>query len=188
MDGGLRGEAASEAFVAAEATASRIRWFEPLLIPGLLQTPEYARAVLESLNVPPVSGERVEAILERRAARQEALLAADGPACAFVVAEAALSLLQGFPGPVMDRQCAHLRELAGRVEVRVLSAGCVVAGMLQPFVLLDGPRRSDGVSLHLESAALGDSYVTSADDADSAALVAAYEVAFEGMLGVARAL
>jgi hypothetical protein len=178
-----RGDAALEAFFAAEATASRIRWFEPLLVPGLLQTPEYARTSLESLNVPPVPAERVEAIMGRRLARQEALLAEGGPACTFVVAEAALSLLHGFPGPVVDGQCARLQELAGRVEVRVLPAGCVCPGMLQPFVLLDLP---GGVGLYRESV-LGDSYVTSAEGADSARLVAAYEVAFEGMLGVARA-
>jgi hypothetical protein len=178
-----RGDVALEAFFAAETRASRFRSFEPLLIPGLLQTPEYAQASLR-VNVPPLPADRVEAIVERRTARQEALLAADGPACTFVIAEAALSLLHGFPGPVVDGQCARLRDLAGRADVRVLPARCVCPGMLQPFELVDGP---DGVSLYRESAALGDSYVTSVQDADSAALVAAYEVAFEGMLGVARA-
>jgi hypothetical protein len=180
MDVGLRGDAALEAFFAAEASASRVRNFEPLVIPGLLQTPEYARALLELLNVPPLPAYRVDSIVERRRVRQPVL---DRAACTFVVAEPALSLL----GDVMDGQCAHLREATGRVDVRVIPAGRACPGMLQPFVLLDGPAGSGGTSLYRESAALGDSYVTSAQDADSAELVAAYEAAFEGMLGVARA-
>jgi hypothetical protein len=33
-------------WVETEQRATVIRWWEPLLIPGLLQTPDYARAVL----------------------------------------------------------------------------------------------------------------------------------------------
>src|SRR5207302_691042 len=33
-------------WVEAEQRATVVRWWEPLLVPGLLQTPDYARAVL----------------------------------------------------------------------------------------------------------------------------------------------
>lgn len=48
---GLRRPVVSEwlrPYLEIEKQADVIRWFEPLLIPGLLQAPEYARALLDT--------------------------------------------------------------------------------------------------------------------------------------------
>jgi len=56
-------------WVEIEERATEIRWWEPLLVPGLLQTPEYARAVLASWrrdNGDDIDG-KVAARIERQA-------------------------------------------------------------------------------------------------------------------------
>ena len=48
------------ALIALEAEAESVRWYAPMLVPGLLQTERYARAVISSglLIAPPGEGER----------------------------------------------------------------------------------------------------------------------------------
>ena len=59
-----------------EERATEIRWWEPLLVPGLLQTPEYARAVLASWRRD--NGDDIEAKVTARIERQ-AILDRDNP-------------------------------------------------------------------------------------------------------------
>ncbi|WP_329007866.1 DUF5753 domain-containing protein [Micromonospora rifamycinica] len=55
-------------WISVEREATLIRWFEPSLIPGLLQTEQYARAVLEwgGLLRPPEVEQRLTSRLERQ--------------------------------------------------------------------------------------------------------------------------
>ena len=62
----------------AEEQAQTLRWYEPLLIPGLLQTEEYARAVLRGAQ-PDATDERIEEQVRARLQRQEVLLKDDPP-------------------------------------------------------------------------------------------------------------
>lgn len=69
----VRGEAAPVWFrpwVDNERDATMLRWFEPLLIPGLLQTEAYARAILTQAGSPGID---VEKTLADRQARQEVI-------------------------------------------------------------------------------------------------------------------
>ena len=58
-----------EVYVGLEAEASEIRTFQPQLIPGLLQTPDYARAVIRAEH-PDASTEEVDRRVELRMRRQ----------------------------------------------------------------------------------------------------------------------
>src|ERR1700729_1687691 len=70
-------------WVEVEREAVSLRWFEPLLIPGLLQTEEDARAVLAA--APPASPEEeVERLVSARMDRQ-AILDQAGPPLLWVI-------------------------------------------------------------------------------------------------------
>ncbi|MBW8482969.1 helix-turn-helix domain-containing protein [Actinomadura parmotrematis] len=110
-----------------EKRASRIRMWEPTLVPGLMQTPAYGRAVLEAAEKAGLLTD-VEGELELRMARQRAVWEREGgaPRMSAVVSWAVLELPVGGPG-VMHDQLAHLLALSERprVSVRVVpkSAG-----------------------------------------------------------------
>ena len=71
-------------FIELEAAASVIRNFQPLMIPGLLQTEEYARLTLGGLTAD-LSDHRIEALVEVRRRRQELLSRDDAPMLFFIV-------------------------------------------------------------------------------------------------------
>lgn len=162
---------------AAIGEATRVRLFEPALIPGLLQTEAYARAMLAAAYVA-VGPDRIDGVWAARAADQDAFMA-DRPEATFILAEQSLG--HDF-GDAMPDQLRHLRGLAAQgVDIRVIPAGRVYAGMLGAFMLIDGP---SGRALYRESP-VAESFTTAAEDPG---LVAAHEVAFEAMAGMARGL
>ncbi|MFI7430912.1 Scr1 family TA system antitoxin-like transcriptional regulator [Micromonospora sp. NPDC049836] len=99
-----------------EQQAIRLRNFEPCLIPGLLQTEEYARAIVSAGGVHRL--DRVEQVLAVRMSRQDLLRRAEPPDCVFVIDESALRRPVGGPA-VMDRQLGHLLEAAELPQVRL---------------------------------------------------------------------
>ena len=70
-------------WVEVEREAVSLRWFEPLLIPGLLQTEEDARAVLAAAH-PASPEEEVERLVSARMDRQ-AILDQAGPPLLWVI-------------------------------------------------------------------------------------------------------
>ncbi len=77
------------ALIALEAEADSVRWYAPMLIPGLLQTEQYARAVISSglLIAPP--GE-VERRVQVKMTHQRVLTRDDPPSLDVVIDEAAV--------------------------------------------------------------------------------------------------
>ncbi|WP_141717445.1 helix-turn-helix domain-containing protein [Nocardia altamirensis] len=109
-------------YLGLEQAASKIRTYEAHLVPGLLQTPEYARAVV-SLGYEDADTDRRVQVRQRR---QEILHRSDPPVVWAVIDEAALHRPVG--GPRVHRaQLEHLIELAKlpNVTIQVLpySAG-----------------------------------------------------------------
>jgi len=91
-----------------EAAASVILQFEPAVVPGLLQTPDYTSALLKEQGI---SSKKAEKIQEIRYKRQEVLQSKDRPDLNFLLGEAALSYAIG-GAQVMRMQIKRLRELA----------------------------------------------------------------------------
>ncbi|QBS38757.1 helix-turn-helix transcriptional regulator [Nocardia sp. CS682] len=109
-------------YLGLEQAASKIRTYEAHLVPGLLQTPEYTRAVV-ALGYEDADTDRRVQVRQRR---QEILHRSDPPIVWAVIDEAALHRPVG--GPRVHReQMEHLIELAQlpNVTVQVLpySAG-----------------------------------------------------------------
>lgn len=108
-----------------EAFALSIREWEPLLMPGLLQTPAYARAVIRGYD--PVIGEKtVKERLAARLARAKIFDNPDTPMYWAVVDEAAIRRPVGGPA-VMAEQLRHVSVMIRReralVQVMPFSAG-----------------------------------------------------------------
>ncbi|WP_131740805.1 helix-turn-helix domain-containing protein [Actinomadura roseirufa] len=98
-----------------EAGSTLIRSHHPLLVPGLLQTPDYARAVIES------SGRRISNIdkqVQRRMDRQEILAPENDIMFVAVMDEGALYRSIGGPRTMHD-QLFKLLEMAKQPNVRI---------------------------------------------------------------------
>ncbi len=114
-------------FIGLEDEASDVWTWEPSLIPGLLQTPGYARAVMEA------SGSHrpdlVERGIELRLARQRTLTRDGGPALWAVVDESALRRPPGGAG-AWAGQLRALLAAPGNVTVQILplAAGLAAEG------------------------------------------------------------
>jgi transcriptional regulator with XRE-family HTH domain len=78
-----------------EAEATALRWYEPLLIPGLLQTEDYARAILAA--GPGINGDDLEDRVAGRIERQSVLERRDPPHLWCVLDEAVLPVLSAAP-------------------------------------------------------------------------------------------
>lgn len=130
-------------FIDYERTADYIRSFQNSLIAGLLQTPDYAKAVL-STSPSTLEHDEVEALVTARIKRQEVLQRPEPPRMCVIEGESALRLQVG-GAQVMRKQLEHLMTMAERpsVEVQVIpdSAGAH-AGLAGSFVLFGFPNPS----------------------------------------------
>src|SRR5262249_16340887 len=138
-------------FVEYQATAMITRSFEPLLVPGLLQTEDYAREVIKEFSER-LRRDQLDTLVALRMKRQE-LLKRPGPPTLFffVLNEGVLRRMVGGED-VMTSQIRHLIELSSRddviIEVVPFSAG-VHHGMHGPFVILEFPEAEDDDVLYL---------------------------------------
>jgi transcriptional regulator with XRE-family HTH domain len=105
-----------------EDKAARLRVWSPGVVDGLLQTADYARAMLGTTAG--VTAEQISARLASRMERQRRVLYRDDPPNVwFVVDEVALYRRVGSP-EIMSAQCAHLAEVASlpNVTMQVMPA------------------------------------------------------------------
>ncbi|MEU9060711.1 helix-turn-helix transcriptional regulator [Streptomyces sp. NPDC048430] len=112
--------------------------YDPLLVPGLLQTEGYARAVFAG-HCPPFSEEVVDQHTEGRLSRQKLLTRVPLAELSFIVSEEALRNPVGGP-EVMRGQWQRLLEAGAlrNVEVQVMPAEAGFhVGLDGPFVVLE---------------------------------------------------
>ncbi len=125
-------------FAAFEETATALRTFEHTLVPGLLQTSDYARAVLAT--VPNIAPDDLDERVAARLARQAILDRDDPPLLWAVLDEAVLHRPIGDDPKVMRGQLLHLADMAARrnvtIEIIPYTAGGHI-GLLGAFVLAD---------------------------------------------------
>jgi transcriptional regulator with XRE-family HTH domain len=132
-----------------EQSATWIGSIELLVMPGLLQTADYARAVMA---VHDVGAEKAQRFVRSRQVRQQVLERPDPPALSFIVDESVL--LRAIGGrAVMRAQLEHLLAVAARphVAIRVipLALGEHV-GLRGPFVLLRFSGTNDPDVVYIE--------------------------------------
>jgi transcriptional regulator with XRE-family HTH domain len=128
------------AFVSLEAESHLIRAYEPHYVPGLLQTPAYARAVLRA-GMPHAPQEEIDRQVALRTERQEVLRREDPPLLWAVVDETVLRRSIGGPEVMREQMDALLEATAlpnVRLQVMPFTAGPHPA-MYGPFHLFRFP-------------------------------------------------
>ncbi|QHC25672.1 helix-turn-helix domain-containing protein [Streptomyces sp. GS7] len=126
----------AEVFIARSARAVLIRQYAASVVPGLLQTEGYARAVL-SIGRTLKSPEQLEERLASRLARQRLLRRPDGPVL-WVVLDESILLRPVGGSDVMRAQLARLLETADdpRVTVQILPFSSGVHGAVEGSMTL----------------------------------------------------
>ncbi|WP_158895351.1 helix-turn-helix domain-containing protein [Amycolatopsis anabasis] len=117
-----------------ESTATSITSFDPLVLPGLLQTEAYARAIFHWIGLLPE--EDLNLRVEARLARQSLLRRPNPPECTFFIHENALRTMIGGP-EIMDEQILHLLALSSKPHCAIR----VVPRSAGPFGALGGSFR-----------------------------------------------
>lgn len=141
-----------EEWLRAERTAISLRVWAPMLIPGLLQTAEYARALLLHGIQPDKSDASVDALVAARLARRAIFDNPEPPDVVMVLDEAVLHRLVG-SAAVMYEQLTTVAELSERpyVTVHVVPAGSqdVYAGLGGALNIASGDGTPD--VLHMDA-------------------------------------
>jgi len=128
-------------YISLESDAAAIRCYSMQLVHGLLQTEEYARAVIEATMMSQEPAEEIDRRVEVRMTRQAVLGKPEPLRIHSIIDEAALRRVMGDP-KVMIEQCAHLLAQARQphVTIQILphdtGAHPAVVG---PFAILNFP-------------------------------------------------
>jgi len=170
-----------------EAAASAIRHYESFLVPGLLQTRDYAHTVISEYKGN-FSARTIQTRVDIRMTRQQLLEQGTPPRLHFILDEAAIRHLMGDEGTRAE-QIQKLIEMAGRpavtIEVVPFSAG-LHRGLGETFTLLEFRDTEDDDVLYFENSR---DALFSHDDTEEVVL---YREMFEDLrkksLGVKRSL
>ncbi|MFE7170600.1 helix-turn-helix domain-containing protein [Streptomyces sp. NPDC057616] len=104
-------------YVSLEGAATLIRSYEPHFVPGLLQTEDYARAVLEAGTIGQTGPDTIERHVSLRMTRQRLLERPDPPHLWVIMDETVLRRPVSIRGEVMREQLDKLLEFAERDRV-----------------------------------------------------------------------
>jgi transcriptional regulator with XRE-family HTH domain len=112
-----------EDWLEAEREALTLRYWQPIIIPGLFQTAEYARALLLAAQTD-TSDEAIGALVGARLARRAIFDKPDPPDVVVVLDESVLHRLIGSP-QVMHDQLSEIADLSTRpyISVQVVPTG-----------------------------------------------------------------
>jgi transcriptional regulator with XRE-family HTH domain len=137
-----------------ESVASAIKQFETIFIPGILQTEDYASAVIENYYHDERPGShRLRALVELRLQREDLFGSENPPSFHFMLDEPVVRRLVG-GASVMRRQLRRLIEVADKpnvaVEIIPFSAG-LNPGMRSPFEIIEFSDSSESDIVFMES-------------------------------------
>lgn len=125
-------------YVSLEGAARIVRSYEPHFVPGLLQTEDYARAVLEAGTIGQTGPESIERHVSLRMERQRLLERPDPPHLWVIMEETVLRRPVSGRGEVMRGQVDKLLEFAERDRVTLQIAEFAAGphpGTYAPFSL-----------------------------------------------------
>ncbi len=140
-----------EAYVGLEAATARFRDFQSMVVPGLLQTEDYARAVLRAAPNPG-SAEDIDRLVALRMERQAILSQASPPDLWVVLSENVIRVNVGGEA-IMRTQLRRLIDVAERSNVTLQVLPFTTAAHVQPispFTILEFPDAADPTVVYLE--------------------------------------
>lgn len=161
-----------------EGKASALRNYQTMIIPGLVQTPDYARAIIAGTTERELGTSEMDTRVAARLGRQAILSRPLPPELHLVLHEAALHIPVGEPG-VLVAQLRHLIEMAHRPRVTVQVVPFAAGphpGLESAFVLMDFA--ADPPLVHLENRAMSVFL-------EEPPQIAAYQLAWDRMLAKA---
>lgn len=167
------------AYISFEDEAQGIRNYESLFVPGLLQTEEYARAVIRGV-APSATDDEVEDRVRARMERQGVLTKPSPLKLWVVLDEAALHRTVGgddIMGAQLDRLVEAAKAPNITLQVIPYDSGAH-PGMLGQFVLMDFADPLDTDLVNIDSMA-GDLFLESDED------IARYHDVFDNLVAVA---
>lgn len=134
-------EPATATYLDLESAAASIENFETTFVPGLLQTMDYAKEVIQSMR-PNFSADQLDRTVESRLARQQ-ILTGDNPLSYHAVVDEAIFHRVVGNREVMRNQLQEIRRIASElhhvtIQVLPFSAG-VSPGVDGPFAVLSFP-------------------------------------------------
>lgn len=108
-------------YLGYEGFAKELWQFEPLVVPGILQTPGYARALIESVAKPETPQDTIDKQVAARVERQALLDRDEAVEMHFILNESALRQWVGAPGNflIWAEQLEWLRDVGRRPSVRI---------------------------------------------------------------------
>jgi transcriptional regulator with XRE-family HTH domain len=141
-------------YVGLEAAATEIRIYDPELVPGLLQTPVYLRALFADSGVE-ITGEAIQRQIKLRQERQQIITVRTPPLALTAILNAGVLARRVGGETVMAEQTARLRELnqLDDVDIRVMpwEVGGHAAMHIGAFEILDFADPDDPAVVYLES-------------------------------------
>lgn len=146
-----------------EPTALVLRSWDPLLIPGLLQTESYARHIFS--QEPQTTSEEVEGRVQTRIQRQQILDRAN-PFSLLMLIDAGVLRRKVGTAEVMYEQLGHLLEISQRptVSIQIVSPECLT-GLMGAFMIAELPHEQPD-AIHVDSSEAG--HVTTDSDSVTA--------------------
>lgn len=126
----------AQEFMERERDAITMWWYETTLVPGLLQTEEYARRLIEN-RYPPLDDETIATRIEGRMERQAAMAARKPPVgLCFVFYEAVLRS-PFVNAEQLDRLLSESRQPNVHIQVLPFERATFPAALMGPMVLLE---------------------------------------------------
>jgi transcriptional regulator with XRE-family HTH domain len=150
-------------YVGLEAEAASLRVYEAQVVHGLLQTEDYARAVMSTVRRRQTPDE-IDRLVRLRMQRQEVLTRASPLELWIILDEAVLRRMEG-PSDIMHEQLSHLYEASQwpNVTIQVLTFGSGLhPGMGGPFAIIEFPERFDPDVVYTEGVT-GQAYMEERD-------------------------
>lgn len=152
-------------YIGLETDAASLRVYDPQIVPGLLQTPRYAEALITGA-LPETAASDVEKRVNVRLRRQERILTADQPLRLWaVIDEAALRRVVG-DRQLMREQLEHLVEQSQlpHVTVQILPFDMGAhPGISGHYAILEFPDAADSSVVYIEGVT-SDLYLEKAND------------------------
>ncbi|BFU43478.1 helix-turn-helix domain-containing protein [Krasilnikovia sp. MM14-A1004] len=165
-----------DSIASLETVTKRIRHHQPVVLPGLLQTYDYARAVAAAAGAT-----EPDAIAAARMHRQEMLTAKSGPRYDVVLDARALLLGVGDVELITGqlRALAERAESLRRLDLRVIPLGAIVPAFSTVGFTIYDFRAGESPSVAWIEAPTGDVYFSATEDVDR------YASLFKTLRGVA---
>ncbi|MEV6341135.1 helix-turn-helix transcriptional regulator [Nocardia vinacea] len=160
-----------DTYLELESAAAELAIFQPLVIPGLLQTNEYARAMNQATQ-PRIPDEDLDRLAALRTQRQHLITRARHPTRLVAVLHENVTRTLVGGSAVMADQLRHIADMSTRdnIEIRLLPyhAGFPTGRVIAPFTILTFPKDSAGrpvePSVIYAESFTGDAYLEKRED------------------------